>query len=211
LRPSRAWSSANYRLGKVSMNLVGKIFVVLILVMSVLFMAFAMAVYATHRNWREVVNNEQASPDKPLGLTHQLKKELDRNNDLKAQTENLKKQIQSERNAKIQAVAKLESELKANDAELKTLQAKLNDLERAQREAVAAVNTTQADATEFRKQRETLRTQIEQAQKDRDAHFNEVVRLTEELNQAANEKDLLKKRTDELTKDLTKADKLLQK
>ena len=50
------------------MNLVGKIFVVLILVMSVVFMAFAMAVYATHRNWREVVVNEQAAPDKPLGL-----------------------------------------------------------------------------------------------------------------------------------------------
>ena len=47
------------------MNLVGKIFVVLILVMSVLFMAFAMALYATHRNWREMVINEQASPDKP--------------------------------------------------------------------------------------------------------------------------------------------------
>ena len=50
------------------MNLVGKIFVVLILVMSVLFMAFAMAVYATHRNWREVVVNEQATPDNRWGF-----------------------------------------------------------------------------------------------------------------------------------------------
>ena len=37
------------------MNLVGKIFIVLIFVMSLVFMAFSMAVYATHRNWREVV------------------------------------------------------------------------------------------------------------------------------------------------------------
>ena len=49
------------------MNLIGKIFVVLILVMSVLFMAFAMAVYAMHQNWREVVVNEQATPSKPWG------------------------------------------------------------------------------------------------------------------------------------------------
>jgi len=49
------------------MNLVGKIFIIVILVMSVLFMAFAMAVYATHRNWREAVLNEQAAPGKPLG------------------------------------------------------------------------------------------------------------------------------------------------
>ena len=48
----------DYPSGRLSMNLVGKIFVVLILVMSVLFMAFAMAVYATHKNWREVVNEQ---------------------------------------------------------------------------------------------------------------------------------------------------------
>ena len=37
------------------MNLVGKIFVVFIFVMSLVFMAFAMAVYTTQQNWREVV------------------------------------------------------------------------------------------------------------------------------------------------------------
>ena len=52
---------------------------------------------------------------------------------------------------------------------------------------------------------------MDEAQKDRDAHFKEVVRLTEELNEAVNEKDLLKKRTDELTKDLAKANTLLRK
>jgi len=34
------------------MNLVGKIFVVLIFVMSVVFMSFAVVIYATHTNWR---------------------------------------------------------------------------------------------------------------------------------------------------------------
>ena len=41
------------------MNLVGKIFTVLILVMSILFMGFAMMVYATHRNWRDEANATQ--------------------------------------------------------------------------------------------------------------------------------------------------------
>ena len=51
------------------MNLVGKIFVVVILVMSVVFMAFAMAVYATHRNWREVVMRPRSKSARqgPLG------------------------------------------------------------------------------------------------------------------------------------------------
>jgi hypothetical protein len=34
------------------MSLVGKIFTMLILVLSIVFMAFAMMVFATHRNWK---------------------------------------------------------------------------------------------------------------------------------------------------------------
>ena len=34
------------------MNLVGKIFVILVFVMSIAFMTFAVAIYATHKNWK---------------------------------------------------------------------------------------------------------------------------------------------------------------
>src|SRR5690606_3725421 len=43
----------------VAMNLIGKIFVVVIVLMSVLFMWLAMAVYSTHKNWREAHNQIQ--------------------------------------------------------------------------------------------------------------------------------------------------------
>jgi hypothetical protein len=43
------------------MNLVGKIFVVLILVMSLVFMGFAVAVYATHKNWRDAIERTESS------------------------------------------------------------------------------------------------------------------------------------------------------
>jgi len=42
-----------FRKGNDSMNLIGKILVVLNFVASVVFMSFAVMVYATHRNWRE--------------------------------------------------------------------------------------------------------------------------------------------------------------
>ena len=35
------------------MNWLGKVFVVLILIMSLVFMGLAMAVYATHKNWKD--------------------------------------------------------------------------------------------------------------------------------------------------------------
>jgi hypothetical protein len=195
------------------MNLVGKIFVVLILVMSVLFMAFAMAVYATHRNWREVVMlpPDQVVPGKEVGLQYQLEKAMADNKALNDQMDSLKKQVAAELDAKTQAVTKLENELVVAKKELKTVEATLSELDKTQRQAAAAVNSTQTNATDYRKELEGQRATVQNAQKDRDAHFKEVTRLTEELNQAVNDKDLLRKRTEELGKDLAKADQVLRK
>jgi hypothetical protein len=187
------------------MNLVGKIFIVLILVTSIFFMAIAMAVYATHKNWRDVV----VAPD--VGLLAKLDKAKAENKALTDEAANLKQQFDAEKAAKTQALAKLESELEVARGELKNLDAKQADLEKAKREAVAAMNATQENATGYRKEVEGQRTAVEEARKDRDAHFKEVVRLTDELNQAANEKELLRKRTEELAKDVAKADQVLRK
>lgn len=195
------------------MNLVGRIFIVAILVMSVVFMAFAMAVYATHKNWREEVlrPQDQVTPGKELGLKFQLDKARADNEKLKRDAEELKQQYDRELAAKVQAVTKLENELKLRKDELAALEAKQAELEKAQRAAVAAMQTTQANATDYRKELDTHRTTLADARKDRDAHFKRVTELTDQLNQAQNEKDLLKKRTEELGKDLAKADQVLRK
>ncbi len=195
------------------MNLVGRIFVVAILVMSVLFMAFAMAVYATHKNWREVVmrTQDQVTPGKELGLKYQLDKAKADNSRLKSEADKLTQERDAEKAEKVQAVAKLENELKLRTDELTALEAKAAALEKDQREAVAAMQTTQANATDYRKELDTHRKTLEDARKDRDAHFKRVTELTDLLNQAQNEKELLKKRTVELGKDLAKADQVLRK
>lgn len=193
------------------MNLVGKIFVVLIFVMSLVFMSFTMAIYATHKNWRDVVMNEQVAADKPLGLSHQLRNEQTRNKELNEQMEKLRLQYDGEKAAKTQAIAKLATELEAAKAELANIEKIKAKLDESSREAVAAMNSTQANSTDFRKERDDLRVEILQAQKDRDAHFKEVVRLTDELNQAINDKEQLRKRTEDLGKDMVKADEVLRK
>ncbi len=195
------------------MNLVGRIFIVAILVMSLVFMAFAMAVYATHKNWRDEVlrTQDQVAPGKPLGLKYQLAKAKADNAQLKTEADKLTQERDAEKEEKVQAVAKLQTELKLRQDELAALQAKQAELEKAQREAVAAMQATQANATDYRKELDTHRTTLENARKDRDAHFKRVTELTDQLNQAQNEEDLLKKRTAELAKDLAKADDVLRK
>jgi hypothetical protein len=186
------------------MNLVGKIFIVSILIMSVLFMAFAMAVYATHKNWKEVVEG-------PDGLKVKLDKAKTENRSLTDEKDRLKKQYDAEKAAHDQAVAALESQLKEAIENLQALSEKQAQLEKNTRDAVATMNVAQTNATTDREQLETLRTTAENARKDRDANFKEVWRLTEALNQAINEMNLLKKRTETLAADLAKADQILQK
>ncbi len=197
------------------MNLVGKIFVVLIFVMSVVFMSLAMMVYATHRNWREVVELPPDSPKlgqagKEIGLKFQLREIKKQNDDLRNQLETLKKDIARERAAKVQSLTKLETEKDELIKERRDLQAGYADLEKAKRNAVAAMNATQKVAADYRMELEKLRSDILQARQDRDAHFKEVVRLTDELHQAVNEKEQLRKRAQDVSKDLAKAREALR-
>ena len=92
------------------MNLVGKIFTVLIFVMSLVFASFAVAVYATHKNWKERVDNPKAVTGKPLGLKFQLQEREAKNQNLREERDKVKRELENEEEARRQAVAKLETE-----------------------------------------------------------------------------------------------------
>jgi len=192
------------------MNLVGKIFVVVILVMSVVFMSFAMAVYATHKNWRDVVVNEQASATKPLGLAPQLRDASARNTDLKNQLDKAIKERDAAIVAKDQVRSKLENELDVERKDRRNLEAGYAQEKKDARDAVAAMSATQKNAADYRQELDKKRTEVLEAQQDRDKHFKEVVRLTDDLHQATNEKDQLRKRMEDLSKDLAKAREALR-
>lgn len=51
------------------MNIIGKIFVFAVFVMSLVFMSFAVAVYSTHTNWKEEIERtaDEVQAGKPLG------------------------------------------------------------------------------------------------------------------------------------------------
>ena len=85
------------------MTLLGKICIVLILIMSIVFMSFSIMVYATHRNWRDLVISQM-----PKGLQVQLQDLETENDELDNQLEELKFKLASEQAARRQALAKLE-------------------------------------------------------------------------------------------------------
>ena len=60
------------------MNLVGKIFIISIAVMSLVFMSFALAVYATHKNWRDAISNPDTGFAKELKIQQDQQEGTDR-------------------------------------------------------------------------------------------------------------------------------------
>ena len=50
------------------MTLLGKIFTMMIFILCLMCMFFAVAVYQTDKNWKDVVVNESEAEGKPLGL-----------------------------------------------------------------------------------------------------------------------------------------------
>ena len=115
------------------MNLVGKIFVFLIFCMSVVFMSFAVMIYATHKNWREEVLRTEIGPrGEKIGWKKQLEDAQQKNVELQSQKNELQGEIATQEAAKRQEMAKLESELNElltqNDSLNKTYNARVKEL-----------------------------------------------------------------------------------
>lgn len=191
------------------MSLVGKIFTVTILLLSLVVMSFAILVYETQKNWRDVVMNEKPSADKPLGLLPQLKQEKDETEKLKQARQEAIDEATALKAEKRQALAKLEEEKIGLKEENDRLQKAHKELVDGERKAAAATLASQNSATESRKEAESLRADVRTANKNRDEELAKVVTLTDELHQSVNELNRLKDLNSRLAGDLAKAKKLL--
>src|SRR5262245_13771687 len=88
------------------MNWLGKVFVVIILLASMMFMLLAMMVYATHKNWREVIEGK----DGKGGLQGQLTTAKAENEQLKGEFLRKEEELKAEVEAQNRQVRKLEAE-----------------------------------------------------------------------------------------------------
>jgi hypothetical protein len=165
------------------MTLLGKVFTVLILVMSVLFLGFAISVYATHVNWRKVVSNPSPAAGEKPGMEQQLKIQQDVNAQLLAEKQDLLAAIALEQSARRFALAGLETKLKARSDELANVQQLLATLTNTEGVTAGALVAAQTELTNVMNEVKTLRDTVREAQKDVDAQFAIVVKTTDELNQ----------------------------
>ncbi len=175
------------------MNWLGKVFVVLILLMSVIFMALSMAVYATHKNWKLVADNlnkqlEQATAEKEqLTTAHNRRVE----------------ELSTEIEAAEQQVRKLETERVSLADRNVQIQAELEQLRQKQGEQLATMTATQELNKNLTSEVNGLRQQIRTEQQARDAAVAATLTATEQLHQVSGEYNTARERNDQLVKQVS--------
>src|SRR5438067_247271 len=155
------------------MTLVGKIFTMLILVLSIVFMAFSMMVFATHKNWKTTA----------AALQTKLTAANAANNEAKAELQRLQTDFAREQAARKAAIAALT--VRATRAE-ETLTAKQNELATlasTHSQATAAAEQAQRRLATLEDETKKLRDDLRGEQKKRDQMFVTVIDLTDKLNQ----------------------------
>jgi septal ring factor EnvC (AmiA/AmiB activator) len=179
------------------MNLVGKIFVVLIFVMSLVFMSFAVAVYATHENWRQLV-------ERPGGLKSQIEELKKANEALKSERDNLNSQIAKEKEEWNRVRGQLETAKATQAKQIEQMQAELKQLAAEEEQAVAALNVASQNLEKLTGEVATLRQDIVKTQDDRDKRFDTAVKLQDQIHQTQGEYQRIREREVQLAQQVAK-------
>jgi len=169
------------------MTLVGKIFTVLIFVMSIVFMAFAVMVFATHQNWKANATTLQTK----LTQLQTSKKELD---ELLAR---LQMQLAQEQAARRAALAALQVRTTRAEQALAAKEKELADLSAAHSKVSETAKDAQTRLASLEEETKRLRDELRGAQKERDQIFLTVVDITDKLNQAESLRQTLDERNKE--------------
>ena len=185
------------------MTLVGKILVVLIFIMSLVFMSFTLAVYSTHRNWKDLVENPNTG----------LKARLTQKEQQLRQKENEKQEalnkLAYERATRTEALAVLEVKLSELTAELARNEESLRTTQTQLGEANQVVSSSLAQKQRLTEEVTKLREEVKGSREDRDFQVAEVQKLTDRINQSEGQLRRLRDRNNQLTGELGRAQVLL--
>ena len=149
------------------MNMLGKILVVLIFIMSIFFMAFSFMVFMTQTNWKE--KTSKAEDD--------LRTARQANSSLQAEITTLKTRRASDNAARTSAIALLEANLASSVEEQNKMSNDLAALRAQQQQQGAQVTGSIATLQAERDKVDVLRETVKSAHAERDKMFDEVVRL----------------------------------
>jgi hypothetical protein len=194
------------------MNLIGKIFVFAVFIMSLVLMTFATAIYLSHTNWKDTVERppEQVSGGKPLGLKYQLQEAEQEREKLDREIKELTAKVAASEASRDQVVAKLQTAIVDKSTELDVLRAekekRQNDVQNLAdelKDAKEALQRVTADA-------ERLRGDVRAQQKIVDEQVDRAASLAAQLEEQKAFLAVANERKAQLERQVANARMLLQ-
>jgi len=194
------------------MNLIGKIFVFAVFIMSLVLMTFATAIYLSHTNWKDTVERppEQVSGGKPLGLKYQLQEAEQAREKLDREIKELTAKVAASEASRDQVVAKLQTAIVDKSMELDVLRAekekRQNDVQNLAdelKDAKEALQRVTADA-------ERLRGDVRAQQKIVDEQVDRAASLAAQLEEQKAFLAVANERKAQLERQVANARMLLQ-
>ena len=193
------------------MNIIGKIFVFAVFVMSLMLMTFAGAIYMSHVNWKDEVYRDPKDclPGQQPGYAHQIKKAQDERAVLEAEITSLKQEVAESEQSRDQVVAKLQTAIVQKDQELQMLRAEKDKRQAEMEQAVQDVRKLRDDLLAADKAVEQLQAQVTAQQEKVDAQVDKSAELSAALAEAQAQLTIAEERKAQLEKQVANARILL--
>ena len=185
------------------MTLLGKVFIGMIAVLSVIFFAFSLMVNASHINYRDMVE------DKDTGLKALLTREQAKSRELTELVQKQKDAMAIEQLARRAALSSLQTQLELLIADVSDKEKLLAENQSQLTQLIATEQLTQQELSARSKENEELRLQLVQAREDRNAQFQKFAKTYDEFLRLQGDKDTLEAQSKELARVHTAAKQIM--
>ena len=194
------------------MNVIGKVFLFAVFIMSLMLMTLAGAIYVSHVNWKDEVLStpEESGLDQQPGYKYRLEEAQKERDRLEGQITHLQQAVAESERSRDQVLAKLQSAIIQKNEELLSLRADKEAREQDQREKVALLEKTTQDLEQARDQVEALSKQVTEQQSKVDAQVGRSAELSAQLAETKSFLTIAEERKAQLEKQVANARLLLQ-
>jgi chromosome segregation ATPase len=181
------------------MNTIGKIFVFAVLIMSVVFMSFAVAIFSSHTNWQKESKRLEGELTKVTGERQQKEAAITK----------LNEDLAASKAARDRVVAALQAALAEKNSELADLQDKRDDQLVKLDNDIAELSRAKQERDEAEKLIARLRDEIKDLQEDLKGMVNRGAELAAKLHQSESELAMASERRDQLERQVSDARQML--
>lgn len=178
------------------MTFLGKVFMFSILLLSGIFFSLALAINASHTNWRDAVTG-------PGGYQAQIKQYEATIVELKSAIERASSELATEQAARRVALASLQTQLAEQSELLETKESELLEYQRTRRLQDDTLDRTTQDLKRITEENAEIKKLIDQTIQDRNAQRAKVIELTDTYNSLQSIYDDAKVREDQLRNQVT--------